>query len=658
MRSFPRPELFVIVLVVLPAVFSAGALALPAPRPPRPSPPSRPPPPFWFGVATSSYQIEGASQEGNRGPSIWDTFSHSPGKTARGETGDVAADFYHRYAEDVRLARELGVQKFRLSLSWPRIFPNRTLRDDGRPEEPNEEGLAFYERVLDALDERGIEPLVTLYHWDLPQALQDGYGGWTSPRIVDDFRAYARVVFERLGARRRRRKKKQQEGEGGRLRTTGKGSRGGGGGGGPDGGGALLSPSSSPSSSSSSSSPSSASAPHQIRYWTTLNEPWVFCFLGHTVGTHAPGLRSAEAGWACARNALLAHLAAAEEFENVFFPNSSSSSDDERQKALSPLLSVNVPCQWAEPWSSPASPEERDLAREAMDFDGLGIFADVLFKGQWPPSVLSALARARESGDGFAAPPPFSEGETAGFLRHRPGFFALNFYTSYWARPVTAADEGGSSGEEEGEGAGGKTIVDPSTGLRVRFAKEQTRPAAPDPKGSGGGGGNGSVVPIGLPGAPSWLFSTPWAMRSILNEVNERYGPEEIIVTENGFATRAEQVPSGKRGEDNESDDDDDDSDSDNDNGGGAIFEDGDRVDFYRSYLASALDAVALDGVPLSGFCAWSLLDNFEWADGYSMRFGVVRVDFGTQERTVKRSALWLGEFFRGGGGRGRVDVA
>lgn len=582
----PRPELFVVV-VVLGVVFSAGALlalALPAPRP---SPPSPPPPPFWFGVATSSYQIEGASREGGRGPSIWDTFSHTPGKTARGETGDVAADFYHRYAEDIKLARELGVDKFRLSVSWPRIFPNRTLRDDGSLEEPNEEGFAFYESVLDALEENGIEPLVTLYHWDLPQALQE-YGGWTSPRIVDDFRAYARVVFERLGARK------------------------------------------SPKSSPSAPAPPS-SAPYQIRYWTTLNEPWVFCFLGHTVGTHAPGMRSAEAGWACARSALLAHLAAAEEFEKVFH---SSDSDDgggggEKQNKP-PVLSVNIPCQWAEPWSSPASQEELDLAREALDFDGLGIFADVLYKGQWPPSVLRALARAREEsgggdGDGFAAPPPFSKAETAAFLRHRPGYFALNFYTSYWARPVAA--DGASGGEQ-----GGKTIVDPSTGVRVRFSKEQTRPAD-----------NGSiVVPIGLPGASSWLFSTPWAMRSILREVNERYGPEEIVVTENGFATRAELESN-----DNESNDTDDDN----------IFDDGDRVEFYRSYLSSALDAVALDGAPLSGFCAWSLLDNFEWADGYRMRFGVVRVDFGTQERTVKRSALWLREFFRSATGGGEEEV-
>ena len=297
-------------------------------------------------------------------------------------------------------------------------------------------------------------------------------------------------------------------------------------------------------------------------------------------------------------------------------------------------LSVNIPCQWAEPHDRD-SEADRALAREALDFDGLGIFGDVLFRGQWPASVLSALAAAEDSGLLSRAPPPFSESETAAFLKYRPRYFALNFYTSYWAKPVAETD-------------GGETI-DPSTGVRVRFSKEQTRTVV------GPEGEISKNVSIGAPGAPSWLFSTPWAMRSMLREINERYRPEEIVVTENGFATRAEQEQQGGKREEE---------------GGGAplflagderssAFEDGDRVSFFRGYLASALEAVALDGVPLRGFCAWSLLDNFEWADGYSMRFGIVRVDFATQERTAKRSALVLREFFSsssGGGVRGGRD--
>ena len=193
-----RPGLIFVVLIVLVLLASNPAEALLAPPPP---PPPRPPPLLWYGVATSSYQIEGAFDEGNRGPSIWDTFSHSPGKTARGETGDVAADFYHRYAEDIRLAGELGVQKFRLSISWPRIFPNRTLSDDGAAlEQPNEEGFAFYERVLDALEREGIEPLVTLYHWVRG-------GGWRRVSFLPAFFFIQGEERRKARARVRERKK-------------------------------------------------------------------------------------------------------------------------------------------------------------------------------------------------------------------------------------------------------------------------------------------------------------------------------------------------------------------------------------------------------------------------------------------------------------------
>ena len=178
--SLLRPQLFLLLFFFLAASSASLSSSLALAPPPRPPPPSpTPPPPFWFGVATSSYQIEGGAREGGRGPSIWDSFSHSAGnKTARGETGDVAADFYHRYATDIELARQLGVHKFRLSLSWSRIFPNRTLNDGGFLESPNEEGFAFYERVLDALEEAGIEPLVTLYHWVRRERMMTGFEFW------------------------------------------------------------------------------------------------------------------------------------------------------------------------------------------------------------------------------------------------------------------------------------------------------------------------------------------------------------------------------------------------------------------------------------------------------------------------------------------------
>lgn len=138
---------------------------------------------FLWGSATASYQVEGAVHEGGRGVSIWDTFSHTPGKTANGDTGDVADDFYHRYPQDIALMKQMGLKTFRFSVAWPRIFPNGT-------GQPNQQGVDFYRKLVDTLLEAGIEPYCTLFHWDLPQALQDK-GGWESREVAHAFADYA-----------------------------------------------------------------------------------------------------------------------------------------------------------------------------------------------------------------------------------------------------------------------------------------------------------------------------------------------------------------------------------------------------------------------------------------------------------------------------------
>ena len=148
---------------------------------------------FLWGAATAAYQIEGAPDVDGKGPSIWDTFSHTPGKTFHGDTGDVACDSYHRYPEDIEMLKRLGVGAYRFSLSWPRI------QADGRGE-PNSKGLDYYNRLIDALLEAGIEPAVTLYHWDLPQALQDK-GGWANRDIAEAFAEYAAIAGEAFGDR-------------------------------------------------------------------------------------------------------------------------------------------------------------------------------------------------------------------------------------------------------------------------------------------------------------------------------------------------------------------------------------------------------------------------------------------------------------------------
>ena len=178
-------------LAATPALSALGepiaAQTVPAPAP------HRFPQGFIWGTATAAYQVEGAVHADGRGPSIWDTFSHTPGKTHEGQTGDVADDFYHRYQGDVDLMRHLGCKGFRFSIAWPRVFPQGTGA-------PNPKGLDFYKRLLDSLHAAGIEPFCTLFHWDLPQALQDR-GGWTNPGIGRAFADYAHYTVSQLSDR-------------------------------------------------------------------------------------------------------------------------------------------------------------------------------------------------------------------------------------------------------------------------------------------------------------------------------------------------------------------------------------------------------------------------------------------------------------------------
>jgi beta-glucosidase len=192
---------------------------------------------FVWGAATASYQIEGGVGEGGRGPSIWDTFSHTPGRTLDGDTGDVAADHYHRWREDVALLRDLGVDAYRFSIAWPRVQP------DGSGAF-NVEGLGFYSRLVDALLDAGIAPVATLYHWDLPQALEDA-GGWADRDTAFRFADYAARVARELGDR--------------------------------------------------------------VHTWTTLNEPWCSAYLGYGSGVHAPGRREPAAALAAVHHLNLAH---------------------------------------------------------------------------------------------------------------------------------------------------------------------------------------------------------------------------------------------------------------------------------------------------------------------------------------------------------------
>ncbi|GAB3806787.1 hypothetical protein GCM10027605_35560 [Micromonospora zhanjiangensis] len=192
---------------------------------------------FVWGSATAAYQIEGAVDADGRTPSIWDTFSRTPGAVADGHTGDEACDHYHRWREDVDLIAGLGLRAYRFSVAWPRVIPG----GDGPV---NAAGLDFYDRLVDELCRRGIAPMVTLYHWDLPQSLEDR-GGWPVRDTAEHFADYATAVHDRLGDR--------------------------------------------------------------VASWLTLNEPWCSAYLGYGSGRHAPGRRDPAATFAAVHHLLLAH---------------------------------------------------------------------------------------------------------------------------------------------------------------------------------------------------------------------------------------------------------------------------------------------------------------------------------------------------------------
>ncbi len=198
---------------------------------------SRFPDGFLWGAATAAYQIEGAVREGGRGPSIWDTFSHTPGRTLNGDTGDVACRHYEKLDEDLELMADLGLKAYRFSIAWPRVQPE----GKGRA---NQAGLDFYRRLVGGLAERGIVPAVTLYHWDLPQALED-QGGWTVRSTSERFAEYAAIVAEALG--------------------------------------------------------------DAVGMWITLNEPWCAGWLGYGTGAHAPCRSGLSSGTAATHHLMLGH---------------------------------------------------------------------------------------------------------------------------------------------------------------------------------------------------------------------------------------------------------------------------------------------------------------------------------------------------------------
>jgi beta-glucosidase len=300
-----------------------------AARPPREDGESPFPAGFLWGAATSAYQIEGSPLADGALPSNWHRFAHTPGRVDGDDTGDVACDHYRRFREDVDLMAELGLNAYRFSVSWSRVLPRGTGK-------PNARGLAFYDRLVDALLAKGIQPFVTLFHWDLPAALEDR-GGWLNPDVAEWFADYAQVLFGKLDDR--------------------------------------------------------------VRFWATLNEPWVVTDGGYLHGTLAPGHHSPFEAAVASHNLLCAHGAAVRAYR----------SDGRHAIGLVVNLEPKYPAS--------ASARDRNASARADAYMNRQ-YLDPVFKGRYPTELPAMF------GEAWPAPAPDMAG-----IREPIDFLGINYYT-------------------------------------------------------------------------------------------------------------------------------------------------------------------------------------------------------------------------------------
>ncbi|KFH44264.1 Beta-glucosidase 1B-like protein [Hapsidospora chrysogenum ATCC 11550] len=466
------------------------------------------PPDFEWGFATASYQIEGAVAEDGRGKSIWDTFCHLEPTRTKGANGDVACDHYHRYEEDLDLLVRYGAKAYRFSISWSRIIPL-----GGREDALNEKGIAFYNKLIDGLIDRGITPWATLYHWDLPQALHDRYGGWLNvDESQRDFERYARVCFERFGDR--------------------------------------------------------------VKNWITFNEPWIQAIFGYSTGGNAPGRSStnsqategdsATEPWTAGHSQIMSHARAVAAYNQDFRARQGGK------------IGISLNGDFYEPWDS-QSPQDARAAERRMEFH-IGWFANPIFlKKDYPDCMRQQL------GDRL---PTFTSSDFQILHKAETDFYGMNYYTSQYARrreePPSTTDYFGNVEELQSNKEG---------------------------------------LPVGEESGLHWLRSCPGMFRKHLTRVYRLYG-KPIYITENGCPCPGEDEMTRKE-----------------------AVDDPFRQRYFQTHLDAIAKSITEDGSVISGYFAWSLMDNLEWSDGYGPRFGVTFTDYDTLERTPKKSALLLREF-------------
>lgn len=482
---------------------------------------------FQWGSATASYQIEGHAADDGKAKSIWDEFAHrTPCPISDGSNGDHACGSYSRIEEDVRCLQQLGCSWYRFSIAWTRVLPEH---GKGEPAEVGKkgEGLKYYVKLVRALKAAGIEPNVTLYHWDLPLLLEER-GGWRNPKMVDYFVEYAAVVIDAL-------------------------------------------------------------EPEGVKMWSTFNEPWGVAFNGHCVGVHAPGKHDAPGvdPYLVSRHLLLAHAKTVRQY---------------RTRGSAGKMGIVLNSEWFVP-ANPDSPEDVKACGRALAF-WLHWFADPIFlTGDWPETMKERVPKDRL--------PPFSDEEKK-LLLGSADYFGINNYSTRLVgvngvrktlyhlvgmlRQAMYMETGVRGllkiGQEMG-GRGGHYLKDADFLMTIRSTEPTTD--------------------IGWPVAPSGLGE-------LCLHIQERYKPSGgIYISENGSAW------SDKTAEECMGD-------------AGRM-----RIEFQQGYMRSVHAAIQ-KGADVRGFYLWSLLDNYEWAWGYSKRFGAFHINYETLERTAKPIVAWYRE--------------
>ncbi|KAK0199715.1 glycoside hydrolase superfamily [Desarmillaria ectypa] len=482
---------------------------------------------FKFGVATAAYQVEGAAKDEGKGPTMWDWASRQPDGVFDNSTGDIVDLHYFLYKEDIERIAALGVTAHSFSIPWARIYPF------GAADSPiNTAGIDHYSDVIDYHLAHNVEPVVTLFHWDTPVALQAYYGGFTSPEIVDDFVNYARTVFKAYDGR--------------------------------------------------------------VKTWYTFNEPSIYCNQVASSpfdATLAPGVNSSTAPYKCAYNLLRAHAGAVKAF---------------REMNISGEIAFKSNDYIGTPWRRNST--EDALAVERHAAFQLGLFANPIYTtGDWPDIVKGTLPEEYL--------PRFTDEEKRDLLGSAD-FFAIDAYHSLW---IKAPDEG----------------IDPCTAN----TSHPLWPVCNEPVYFDSDYG-WAVGPAGDPLAIS-LQSTPMEIRALLKDIHSRWSSNKMYISEFGilepFAYANADISQ--------------------------IKEDVGRTDYLLTYLGEMLLSIHEDGVPIEGAFAWAMIDDAEWQGGTSIRwvpillvsdisglsrcrFGIQHVDYTTLERTYKRSALALAEFF------------